>query len=172
MNFKLATIQPGIPHHVVVTYKPGLLVCYLNGKIASQTSFEKGSFDKWHGSSYSLIFGNEVGGVRPWEGYLDSVAIYGRFIDAQEAAKKFELASARIAQTTKNRANSRQGGNARTKLIRRRWKQSPPIEGPGHQSLSGERSQRLHAREPNRAGGRVGAPRCENPHVVRSCTAR
>ena len=82
MDFKLATIQPGIPYHVVVTYKRGLLVCYLNGEIASQTSFEKGSFDKWHGSSNSLIFGNEVGGVRPWEGYLDSVAIYSRFIDA------------------------------------------------------------------------------------------
>jgi Concanavalin A-like lectin/glucanases superfamily len=97
MDFKLATIQPGIPYHVVVTYKPGLLVCYLNGTIASQTSFEKGSFDKWHGSSYSLIFGNEVGGVRPWEGYLDGVAIYSRFVDAQEAAKKFELAGTRIA---------------------------------------------------------------------------
>ncbi len=101
MDFKLATIQPGIPYHVVVTYKRGLLVCYLNGKVASQTSFEKGSFDKWHGSSYSLIFGNEVGGVRPWEGYLDSVAIYSRFIDAQEAAKKFELAGARIAERPK-----------------------------------------------------------------------
>jgi Concanavalin A-like lectin/glucanases superfamily len=97
MDFKLASIQPGIPYHVLVTYKPGLLVCYVNGKIASQTSFEKGSFDKWHGSSYSLIFGNEVGGVRPWEGYLDSVAIYSRFIDAAEAAKKFELAGTRIA---------------------------------------------------------------------------
>jgi Concanavalin A-like lectin/glucanases superfamily len=97
MDFKLASIRPETPYHVVVTYKPGLLVCYVNGEIASQTSFEKGSFDKWHGSSYSLIFGNEVGGVRPWEGYLDSVAIYSRFIDAAEAAKKFELAGTRIA---------------------------------------------------------------------------
>jgi hypothetical protein len=96
MDFKLATIQPGIPYHVLVTYKRGLLVCYLNGEIATQSNFEKGSFDDWHGSSYSLIFGNEVGGVRPWEGYLDSVAIYSRFI-AAEAAKKFELAGTRIA---------------------------------------------------------------------------
>jgi Concanavalin A-like lectin/glucanases superfamily len=101
MDFKLASIQPGILYHVIVTYKRGLLVCYLNGKIANQTKFEKGSFDKWHGSSYSLIFGNEVGGVRPWEGYLDSVAIYSRFIDADEAVKKFELAGARIAERPK-----------------------------------------------------------------------
>ena len=98
MDFTLAPIAAGTPYHVLVTYKPGLLICYLNGKIASQTKFEKGSFDKWQGSSYSLIFGNEVGGVRPWEGYLDGVAIYGRFIDAEEAAKKFELARARIAK--------------------------------------------------------------------------
>ena len=101
MDFKLATIQPGTPYHVIVTYKRGLLVCYLDGKVATQTNFEKGSFDKWHGSSYSLIFGNEVGGVRPWDGYLDSVAIYSRFVDPAEAAKKFKLASARIAERPK-----------------------------------------------------------------------
>ena len=101
MDFKLAPIQPGIPHHVLVAYKRGLLVCYVDGKIASQTSFERGTFDKWHGSSYSLIFGNEVGGVRPWEGYLDGVAIYSRFIDAEEAVTKFKLASTRIAERPK-----------------------------------------------------------------------
>ena len=101
MDFKLTPIQPGIPHHVLVTYKRGLLVCYLDGKIASQTNFERGTFDKWHGSSYSLIFGNEVGGVRPWEGYLDGVAIYSRFIDAEEALRKFKLASARITERPK-----------------------------------------------------------------------
>jgi hypothetical protein len=101
VEFNLAPIEPGKPHHVLVTYKPGLLVCYIDGKIASQTGFERGTFDKWQGSSYSLIFGNEVGGVRPWEGYLDGVAIYARSIDAEEAAKKFELANARIAQRPK-----------------------------------------------------------------------
>jgi hypothetical protein len=100
MDFRLAPLEPGKPYHVLVTYKPGLLVCYLDGKIASQTSFESGSFDKWH-SSHSLIFGNEVGGVRPWEGYLDGVAIYSRFIGPAEAAKKFVLASVRIAARPK-----------------------------------------------------------------------
>ena len=155
-----------------MTYKPGLLVCYVNGQIASQTSFEKGSFDKWHGSSYSLIFGNEVGGVRPWEGYLDSVAIYSRFIDAQEAAKKFELAGARIAERPKIERTV-----VKAEMLDK--VDSPPVEAItpyrralGHQSLSGERSQRLLAREPNGASGRVGAPGCENPHVVRPCSAR
>jgi hypothetical protein len=97
IDFKLAQLEPGKPHHVLVTYKPGLLVCYLNGKMTTKTAFERGSFDKWHGGSYSLIFGNEVGGVRPWEGYLDSIAIYSRFVEADEAAKKFSLASQRIA---------------------------------------------------------------------------
>ncbi len=97
LDFKLASLEPGRAYHVLVTYKPGLLVCYLDGKVAMQTSFERGSLDNWHGSSYSLIFGNEVGGVRPWEGYLDGVAIYSRFIGADEAEKKFTLASARLA---------------------------------------------------------------------------
>jgi hypothetical protein len=29
-------------------------------------------------------------------GYLDGVAIYGRFIDAEEAAKKYTFAAARL----------------------------------------------------------------------------
>jgi hypothetical protein len=98
MDFKLAPLEPGKAYHVLVTYKPGLLVCYLNGKVATQTNFERGSFSEWRGSSYSLIFGNEVGGVRPWEGYLDGVAIYSRFIGAGEAANKFRLANARLAE--------------------------------------------------------------------------
>lgn len=101
IDFKLAPLEPGKPYHALVTYKPGLLVCYLNGIIASKTSFENGSFDKWQGSSYSLIFGNEAGGVRPWEGYLDGVAIYSRYVGPEEAARKFTLASVRIAQRPK-----------------------------------------------------------------------
>jgi hypothetical protein len=97
MDFKLAPIEPGKAYHVVVTYKSGLLVCYLNGKAVSQTNFENGTFKEWHGSSYTLIFGNEVGGVRPWEGYLDGVAIYSRFIEPGEAERKFKLANVRIA---------------------------------------------------------------------------
>ncbi|HEY5744432.1 MAG TPA: LamG-like jellyroll fold domain-containing protein, partial [Terrimicrobiaceae bacterium] len=98
MDFRLASIEPRTSYHLIVTYKPGLLVCYINGKLATHTKLEKGSFDKWQGSSYSLIFGNEVGGVRPWEGYLDGVAIYGRFVEPQEAGKKFALADARIVK--------------------------------------------------------------------------
>jgi hypothetical protein len=101
VDFKLAPLEAGKPCHLLVTYKPGLLTCYLNGKIASQTALERGSFERWHGSSYSLIFGNEVGGARPWEGLLDSVAIYSRFIGPEEAAKKFELAGVRLAARPK-----------------------------------------------------------------------
>ena len=76
-----------------------------------QTSFERGSLDNWHGSSYSLIFGNEVGGVRPWEGYLDGVAIYSRFIGADEAAKKFTLAGPSLARPAGDGSEDCQGGD-------------------------------------------------------------
>ena len=97
VDFKLALLEANKPYHVLVTYRPGLLTCYLNGEIAKQTNLERGSFEDWHGSSYSLVFGNEVGGDRPWEGFLDSVAIYSRFVGPDEAASKFNLAKARIA---------------------------------------------------------------------------
>jgi hypothetical protein len=48
MDFKLALLEANKPYHVLVTYRSGLLTCYLNGEIAKQTTLERGSFEDWH----------------------------------------------------------------------------------------------------------------------------
>ncbi len=94
-DFHLSPLLPGQPHHILVTYKSGSLACYVDGKRVSETNLAAGDLDDWR--AYELIFGSEHGNLRHWEGFIDGVAIYSRFIDSEEAKKKFTLAAERLS---------------------------------------------------------------------------
>jgi hypothetical protein len=85
----LCKVEEDKAHHVVVTYTPGKLRWYLNGKLAGESEEIQGDFSNW--SAQKLIFGDEHGGHRDWSGLLDGVAIYSRVIPPQEVARKFAL---------------------------------------------------------------------------------
>ena len=95
LDFNLAPLEAGRAHHVLVTYRPGRLVCYVDGRVASDTAFESGTFEDW--KEYELLFGKELGGNRHWDGYLENVAIFNRFIEPEEAERKYQAVSAKIA---------------------------------------------------------------------------
>lgn len=73
------------PHHVVVTYSPGNLQCYLDGKRVVLDSKVQGTFANW--TSQHLLFGDEWNGDREWKGELSGVAIYQRVLSAEEVAR-------------------------------------------------------------------------------------
>ncbi len=73
------------PHHLIVTYNPGNLRCYLDGKPVPIKSHVEGSFSKW--MPQHLLFGDEWDGDREWQGTLAGVAIYNRALSADEAAR-------------------------------------------------------------------------------------
>ena len=77
------------PMHLIVSYYPGILYCYLNGKLVYQSSAVQGDFSHWE--PCQLIFGDEVSGDRNWVGKIGNVAIYSRFIGPKEAAFKYAL---------------------------------------------------------------------------------
>ena len=85
----LAKIKPGEPMHVVVSYFPGNLHCYINGKLTYAGSDLQGDFSNWE--PCHLLFGNEYEGDRNWQGELKGIAIYNRFVSPEEAARKYEL---------------------------------------------------------------------------------
>ena len=102
---EVCTLTDKAPSHVVVSYKPGELACYLNGKPAAQTDAVKGTI-QWNrpAGQNGLNFGGArewqwerpywaVHGVRPtypvWRGSLEGVAVYSRAIGPEEAAKNF-----------------------------------------------------------------------------------
>ena len=71
------------PHHVIVTYRDGRLVCYVDGKKVKQCKCYYGDFRDW--DRRHVIFGDEWEGSRAWRGTLEDVAVYNRFIDEEEA---------------------------------------------------------------------------------------
>jgi outer membrane protein assembly factor BamB len=99
----LGPLKEGVDHHVIVSYQPGRLRYYLNGKLERDFEDLKGDLQNW--SEHTLIFGDEADGERLWSGALDGVAIFNRAIDEKEAAQRYEL--------SKNRRASESAGEKR-----------------------------------------------------------
>lgn len=81
------------PNHVVVSYSPGKLACYLNGRRALLRNGLRGGFGNW--DTQRLIFGDSWEGGSNWVGLMEGVAIYAREIGAEEARQRFARASER-----------------------------------------------------------------------------
>ena len=88
-EFSFGQIEAEVPTHVIVSYFPGNVYCYVDGKLVYTGNGIQGNFSNWE--LYPLIFGDEASGGRNWEGKLSHVAIYSRFIGLEEASHKFSL---------------------------------------------------------------------------------
>lgn len=71
---RLCRVTPGQRQHLIVSYREGRLVCYLDGKRVSTATSVQGDFSNW--SSQYLIFGDEWDGNRNWDGTIERVTIY------------------------------------------------------------------------------------------------
>jgi hypothetical protein len=89
----LCPIAAGRWNHVIVTYRPGQLVCYLAGKPVITKPAELGDFSNW--SKHHFLFGDEHSGERDWAGALRGIAIGCRFIDPAEAGRRYALSARR-----------------------------------------------------------------------------
>ena len=86
-------------HHLVVTYRPGEMIVYLDGREAFRTDRVTGDLD-W-GMGW-MMFGTHhglSGGSQSWHGSLEGVALYSRVLDAKEVARNAEV----YAKKTKTR---------------------------------------------------------------------
>lgn len=96
----ICTLPDEGTHHLLVSYKPGMLTCYLDGKPAGNSAALKGELD-W--GSYPLYFG--AAGVMPtgetgrsvWHGTLEGVAIFTHSTDEAEASAESAGYAAKIA---------------------------------------------------------------------------
>jgi hypothetical protein len=86
-------LSAGRPHHVVVSYKSGLLTCHVDGREASSTKELTGDFAEW--KPLHLILGDEWDGNRRWSGTLDGVAVLARAVSPAEAAARYKAAEQR-----------------------------------------------------------------------------
>ena len=70
------------PYHLVVTYQPGELAAYLDGKQVLKTDAVKGALERF---APVTISGTDRWSKR-WSGWLDAAALYSRALSVQEAA--------------------------------------------------------------------------------------
>lgn len=87
-------VEPGKTYHVIVTYWPGHIQCFVNGRKVVDSTAVKGDFRNW--SDHHLLFGDEFAGQRNWAGSLEGVAIYSRIVSPEEAKMKFDLYDAKL----------------------------------------------------------------------------
>ncbi len=92
----LGALVPGKANHVIVSYRPGQLSCFINGEVTFARDDVQGDFGNW--SSGPLVLGDE--GENGWAGALERVALYARPIEEDEAARKFASCSELIGGRT------------------------------------------------------------------------
>lgn len=85
----LGSIITGEPMHVIVSYRSGDLRFFVNGQQVKKTRELKGDFHNWE--PMVLVLGDELDGGRDWQGSIERLAIRSRALNADEAAKQFEL---------------------------------------------------------------------------------
>ncbi len=96
----LCMLAIGEPNHLIVTYKPGRLVCYRNGEKVLDSDAIKGGFDNW--VPHRLLTGDEECGGRVWQGVVEGIAIYNRFMEAEEARLNAQHCLATLAARPRN----------------------------------------------------------------------
>lgn len=94
--YTVATLPDIAPHHIALTYAPGHLVFYLDGKKAYETAEITGSLRAW--GYGELCFGdNHNGGRHQWLGRIEGVAFYRRVLDDAEIRTNYEQYFRKIA---------------------------------------------------------------------------
>ena len=103
----LCKVREAAEHHVVVTYRDGELVCYLDGQVAMRSGAVRGRFDNWE--PMHLLLGDEYEGSRDWQGSFTRLAILGRAIGPEEAKQRFEDARKGVLPGAGSRAPAAPG---------------------------------------------------------------
>src|SRR5204862_512140 len=91
---ELFALTEGEGCHVAISYAPGALACYKNGKTALVSNNIKGSFNNW--SEQHLLFGSNWDGQHAWNGRLEGIALYTRATTTKEPQQDYAAYTDRI----------------------------------------------------------------------------
>ncbi len=113
----LGRMSEGQTHHVIVTYRPGTLKFYLDGRAINVKTLD-GDFSNW--DAYPLVFGNEYKDDRPWKGRLRLASIENVFLSAGEVVKRSLAIRGRPPRSDLKNAGGFNGGRDLKKRLRDR----------------------------------------------------
>lgn len=80
---RICRLKAGERHHIVISYRDGRLLGYLNGTEVTRREI-RGTLENWTG--YPLLIGDEWNGGRSWLGTIERVALFSKCFDGAEAA--------------------------------------------------------------------------------------
>ncbi len=83
--FDLADVAEELPQRLTITYRPGRLICYLEGKVLFERNDLHGDFRNW--SPGDLLFGDQPDGGHNWRGVLEGIAVYNRALGKNEVQR-------------------------------------------------------------------------------------
>jgi len=92
----LGPVTAGQPHHLLVTYTPGRLVAYVDGRQVADTDVVRSGFFHW--KPRTLQVGAEWNVARRWPGTVEGIAVYNRFLDRDEALENHRRYARRLAE--------------------------------------------------------------------------
>lgn len=88
----VCTLPDAGPHHVVISYAPGRLACFLDGRPAGETAEARG--DALVGGLVRVGRTDPAGA--PWHGSVEGVAVYARPMPPDEARQNFDAYRRRL----------------------------------------------------------------------------
>ncbi len=97
-DIALCKLIAGQPNHLVISYSPDKLSCYLDGKRVLLRDLLHGDFSKW--SNQRLIAGDAWTRGHGWAGLMDGFAIFSRVINMPEAQARYAYRQEKAAART------------------------------------------------------------------------
>jgi hypothetical protein len=98
INMPLCKLTPNQKNHIVVSYAPDKLTCYLNGKRVLLRNLLHGDLSKW--TNQHLIVGDAWTWEHNWAGLMEGFAIYSRVIPMPEAQARYNYRQEKAALHT------------------------------------------------------------------------
>jgi hypothetical protein len=89
--------------HILVSFRRSEIAAYVNGKTVFRTTGDFGDLSTWE-ASHTLSFGNDVTGMADWNGSMESMAVFSRFVGETEAKHHYRLAD-RLLKRHKGRTS-------------------------------------------------------------------
>ena len=91
-EIRFGKVTPGERHHLLVSYRAGTLICFLNGRSVLKTSAVKGQLENWQQGR--LVLGGKERAVDNWYGAFELLGIHSRTMSRNEAFERYDLALA------------------------------------------------------------------------------
>jgi hypothetical protein len=89
IELQLCELRDTSPRHIVVTWREGTVLAWLDGVSVATSNIFKGDLTDWQPQHF--LFGDDFDGDRIWRGQISGFAIYRRALTLDEVSAHYHL---------------------------------------------------------------------------------